>query len=301
MYIEASAGNVGRFTLSCTAALPKVRSFSTTPPPPPTPPPTPAAVPVYQNIVISTKGKVGVLTLNRPKQLNALSDELMFEINAALKAFQNDEDVGAVVITGEGKAFAAGADIREMEKMNFVQCYKKDMLAHWADISNIRKPIIAAVNGFALGGGCELAMLCDIIIASENAVFGQPEVKLGTIPGGGGTQRLLRAVGKSKAMEIILTGQNITAAEAEKFGLVSRVVPAGQVLEEAIKVASTIAAHSQPIIAMAKEAVNAAEELSLSQGLRLERRMFHSTFGMFDQKEGMNAFIEKRVPQWRNE
>jgi len=225
----------------------------------------------------------------------------MFEVNSALKTLQDDKEIGAIVITGEGKSFAAGADIREMEKMTFVDCYKKDMLAHWADITKIRKPIIAAVNGFALGGGCELAMLCDIIIAAENAVFGQPEVKLGTIPGGGGTQRLLRAVGKSKAMEIILTGQNITAAEAEKFGLVSRVVPTGQALEEALKMASTIAAHSQPIIAMAKEAVNAAEEHPLSQGVKFERRMFHATFSMFDQKEGMSAFVDKRIPQWRNE
>jgi enoyl-CoA hydratase/carnithine racemase len=244
---------------------------------------------------------VGVITLNRPKHLNALSDDLVNEVNAALRAYQDDKEIGAIVITGDGKAFAAGADIREMEKMTFQEAYRKDMLGHWNDISKIRKPIIAAVNGFALGGGCELAMLCDIIIAGDNATFGQPEVKLGTIPGGGGTQRLLRAVGKSKAMELILTGEKLTAAEAEKYGLVSRVVPAGQVLEEAIKMASIIASHSQPIVAMAKEAVNAAEELSLAEGVRFERRMFHSTFAMHDQKEGMNAFVEKRLAQWRNE
>jgi enoyl-CoA hydratase/carnithine racemase len=303
-------------TLAC-PSLPLVRSFSTIPPPatppptpaaaaPPIPPPIPAApvtpiASLYQSILVDKKGKVGVITLNRPKQLNALSDELVFEVLAALKTFQEDKEVGAIVITGDGKAFAAGADIREMQNMTFVECYKKDMLAHWTDVTKIKKPIIAAVNGFALGGGCELAMMCDIIIAGENAVFGQPEVKLGTIPGGGGTQRLLRAVGKSKAMELILTGLQITATEAEKYGLVSRVVPAGQVLEEAVKMASIIAAHSQPIVAMAKEAVNAAEEVSLAEGLRLERRMFHSTFALHDQKEGMSSFVEKRIAQWRNE
>jgi len=290
----------------------KYSTEPTTPPTPaaPSPPPPPASsatsgastsTPPYEHLIVEKKGKVGIITMNRAKQLNALSDPLVMEVTAAMKAMQADNDIGAIVLTGNSKAFAAGADIRQMEKMTFMECYKTDMLAHWMEITKIRKPIIAAVGGFALGGGCELAMICDIIIAGDNAVFGQPEIKLGTIPGCGGTQRLIRAVGKSKAMELILTGNQLTAVEAEKYGLVSRVVPVDGLVEEAVKLGIQIAAHSQPTIAMAKEAVNAAEELSLAEGLRFERRMFHSTFATIDQKEGMRAFLEKRAPQWRNE
>lgn len=253
------------------------------------------------NILIEKRGKVGLITLNKPKQLNCLSDSIMADILSAARQFQADTEVGAIVITGSAKAFAAGADIKEMAPMTTIECYKKNMLAQWADLRTIRKPIIAAVNGFALGGGCELAMMCDIIIAGETAVFGQPEIKLGTIPGGGGTQRLIRAIGKSKAMELILTGNNLSAHDAEKAGLVSRVVAPDQTVDEAVKVGNTIASYSQPIVAMAKEAVNAAGELPLSEGLRLELRMFHSTFSSHDQKEGMKAFVEKRAPVWRNE
>jgi len=225
----------------------------------------------------------------------------MADILSAARQFQADSEVGAIVITGNAKAFAAGADIKEMAPMTTPECFKKNMLGHWTDLTKIRKPVIAAVNGFALGGGCELAMMCDIIIAGETAVFGQPEIKLGTIPGGGGTQRLIRAIGKSKAMELILTGSNLNAHDAEKAGLVSRVVAPDQTVEEAVKLGNTIAGYSQPIVAMAKATVNAAEELSLSEGLRLELLTFHSTFSSHDQKEGMKAFSEKRPPVWRNE
>eukprot|EP01111_Echinosteliopsis_oligospora_P019668 TRINITY_DN961_c0_g1_i1.p1 TRINITY_DN961_c0_g1~~TRINITY_DN961_c0_g1_i1.p1 ORF type:complete len:295 (-),score=74.10 TRINITY_DN961_c0_g1_i1:18-881(-) len=255
----------------------------------------------YEHILTEKKGRVGLITLNRPKALNALSDGLVSEINAALKTYQEDKEVGSIILTGSEKAFAAGADIREMEKKTFVECYKTDMLGFWGDITLIRKPIIAAVNGFALGGGCELAMLCDIIIAGENAMFGQPEIKLGTIPGCGGTQRLIRAVGKSKAMEMILTGNSMNAQDAERAGLVSKVVPADKLMDEAMKVATKIASYSQPIVQMAKEAVNAANELTLAEGVHFERRMFHTTFATRDQKEGMGAFVEKREPNWLNE
>jgi len=256
---------------------------------------------VYEHILTEKKGKVGLITLNRPKALNALSDALIIEVNSAMKSYQEDKEVGAIVITGSEKAFAAGADIREMEKKSFVECYKTDMLGFWNEASQIKKPIIAAVNGFALGGGCELAMLCDIIIAGENAQFGQPEIKLGTIPGGGGTQRLIRAVGKSKAMEMVLSGNSMNAQDAERAGLVSKVVPADKLMDEAMKLATKIASYSQPIVQMAKEAVNAANELTLAEGVRIERRMFHSTFATKDQKEGMNAFVEKREPNWSHE
>ncbi|EAS66856.1 enoyl-CoA hydratase [Dictyostelium discoideum AX4] len=246
------------------------------------------------------KGRVGLVTLNRPKSLNALSDGLISEINSAVKLFQEDKDVGSIIITGSEKAFAAGADIKEMEKVTLPDAYNNDLLAQWHDLTKIRKPIIAAVNGYALGGGCELAMMCDIIIAGEKAVFGQPEIKLGTIPGCGGTQRLIRAIGKSKAMELVLTGNNLTAVEAEKAGLVSKVVPVEELLTEATKMAEKIASYSQLTVAMAKEAVNASYELTLQEGIRFERRMFHSTFGTHDQKEGMNAFVEKRTPTWHN-
>ncbi|KAK5580874.1 hypothetical protein RB653_000898 [Dictyostelium firmibasis] len=254
----------------------------------------------FQYILAEKKGRVGLVTLNRPKSLNALSDGLISEINSAVKLFQEDKDVGSIIITGSEKAFAAGADIKEMEKVTLPDAYNNDLLAQWHDLTKIRKPIIAAVNGYALGGGCELAMMCDIIIAGEKAVFGQPEIKLGTIPGCGGTQRLIRAIGKSKAMELVLTGNNLNAIEAEKAGLVSKVVPVEELLTEATKMAEKIASYSQLTVAMAKEAVNASYELTLQEGIRFERRMFHSTFGTHDQKEGMNAFVEKRTPTWHN-
>jgi len=252
-------------------------------------------------VLIEKNNAVALLTLNRPKSLNALCDGLMQELIEKLKDVDQDETVRAAVITGTGKAFAAGADIKEM---NTRTCYadttKSNMLAHWSGISSIRKPVVAAINGFALGGGCELAMSCDILIASEDAKFGQPEIKLGTIPGVGGTQRLIRAVGKSKAMELILTGDMMTAADAEKAGLVSKVVPAGKAAEEALKVAERIASFSAPVAALAKECVNAAEETSLAEGLRLERGLFHATWGLEDRGEGFQAFIEKRAPTWRH-
>eukprot|EP00026_Physarum_polycephalum_P010034 Phypoly_transcript_10180.p1 GENE.Phypoly_transcript_10180~~Phypoly_transcript_10180.p1 ORF type:complete len:407 (+),score=102.64 Phypoly_transcript_10180:101-1321(+) len=260
-------------------------------------PPTP----IYENVVAERRGKVGVVRLNRPKQLNALSDALVRDIQSALLYFQDDSSVGAMILTGSEKAFAAGADIKEMSTKTFMDTYKSNMLAQWQDITKIKKPIIAAVAGFALGGGCELAMLCDMIIAAENAMFGQPEVQLGTIPGCGGTQRLIRAVGKSKAMELILTGNQMNAREAELAGLVSRVVPQEKLLEESIRIATKIASYSQPIIAMAKEAVNTAQDMNLQQGLHFERRLFHATFATQDQKEGMTAFKEKRNPNWTNE
>jgi|EP00927_Polykrikos_kofoidii_P078315 enoyl-CoA hydratase/carnithine racemase len=244
---------------------------------------------------------VAVLTLNRPKALNALSDGLMTELVAKLKEVDADETVRAAIVTGTGKAFAAGADIKEMNtRENYATVRNSNMLAHWSSVSDIRKPIIAAVNGFALGGGCELAMSCDVIIASEDAKFGQPEIKLGTIPGVGGTQRLLKAVGKSKAMELVLTGDMLTAKEAESAGLVSRVVPSGTSLEEAVKVAEKIAKYSSPVVALAKECVNVAEETSLAEGLRLERSLFHATWGLADRREGFQAFIDKRAPEWKH-
>jgi len=254
----------------------------------------------YQYILTEKRGKVGLLTLNRPKQLNALCDGLIAEINSALKQFQEDSEVGAIVITGSERAFAAGADIKEMQPKEFHECYKTDMLSQWNEVTKCRKPTIAAVNGFALGGGCEFAMMCDIIIAGDKAVFGQPEIKLGTIPGCGGTQRLIRAIGKSKAMELILTGNQLSAVDAEKAGLVSRVVPAGELVEEALKTANTIASYSQPVVQLAKEAINASNEMTLQEGNHFERRLFHSTFAFHDQKEGMSAFAEKRAPVWQN-
>mmetsp|Transcript_86766 Transcript_86766/g.280377 ORF Transcript_86766/g.280377 Transcript_86766/m.280377 type:complete len:292 (+) Transcript_86766:86-961(+) len=245
--------------------------------------------------------QVAVLTLNRPKALNALSDPLMKQLVEKLQEIDADDSIRAVVITGIGKAFAAGADIKEMNsREGYPEVRNCNMLSHWSGVSNTRKPVIAAVNGFALGGGCELAMSCDIIIASEDAKFGQPEIKLGTIPGVGGTQRLIRAVGKSKAMEWILTGDMISAAEAERAGLVARVVPAGQALDEAVKVAEKIAAFSTPVVQLAKECINAAEEMSLNDGLRFERNLFHATWGLEDRKEGFQAFIEKRQPNFKH-
>lgn len=238
---------------------------------------------------------VAVLTLNRPKALNALSDELMRQLVDRLQEIDADDSVRAAVVTGTGKAFAAGADIKEMNsRAGYPEVRACNMLAHWSGVSSIRKPVIAAVNGFALGGGCELAMSCDIIIASADAKFGQPEIKLGTIPGVGGTQRLLKAVGKSKAMELILTGDMLTAEQAEKAGLVARVVPAGTALEEAVKTAEKIAAFSTPVVQLAKECVNAAEETTLTEGLKFERNLFHATWGLEDRREGFTAFSEKR-------
>ncbi|KAI9284763.1 ClpP/crotonase-like domain-containing protein, partial [Umbelopsis sp. AD052] len=255
----------------------------------------------YQNIVSETRGKVGLITLNRPKALNALSSALFHEVNDALFKFDADENVGAIVITGSEKAFAAGADIKEMKDNVAIECYKNNFLGHWTDITKVKKPILAAVNGFALGGGCELAMMCDIIYAGDKAVFGQPEIKLGIIPGAGGTQRLVKAVGKSKAMEICLTGSvNLSAEEALNLGLVSKVVPADQLVDETIKTAEKIAKMSQPMTQMVKECINQSFELSLTSGLLFERRLFHSGFGTHDQKEGMSAFVEKRKPTFEN-
>eukprot|EP00747_Dinoflagellata_sp_TGD_P185862 gnl/TRDRNA2_/TRDRNA2_42629_c0_seq1.p1 gnl/TRDRNA2_/TRDRNA2_42629_c0~~gnl/TRDRNA2_/TRDRNA2_42629_c0_seq1.p1 ORF type:complete len:290 (+),score=64.37 gnl/TRDRNA2_/TRDRNA2_42629_c0_seq1:69-938(+) len=255
-----------------------------------------------EDIVLADKrpGAVTVLTLNRPKALNALSDELMTALVGKLQEADADDSVRCAVVTGTGKAFAAGADIKEMSsRQSYSDVKHCNMLAHWHAVGSIRKPVIAAVNGFALGGGCELAMSCDIIIASEKAKFGQPEIKLGTIPGVGGTQRLLRAIGKSKAMEWCLSGEMYSAEEAEKAGLVARVVPHDDILEEAVKLATKIASFSSPVAQLAKECVNQAEELSLADGLRFERALFHSTWALEDRREGMQAFIEKREPTWQ--
>ncbi len=252
-------------------------------------------------VKIETRGRVGLLVLDRPKALNALNNDVVAELAAALRTFDADPDIGAVVLTGSEKAFAAGADIDAMRNWSYTDVFNQDYLGHdWEALRRIRKPIIAAVSGYALGGGCELAMLCDFIIAAENARFGQPEINLGIIPGFGGTQRLVRAIGKSKAMDMILTGRMITAAEAELAGLVSRVVPAERLLDEALEAAALIAAKSQPSVMMAKECVNRAFETPLQEGLLFERRNFHALFSTEDQKEGMAAFIEKRRPEFKN-
>ena len=257
----------------------------------------------YENIIVETRGKVGFIALNRPKALNALSPALMRELSAALDAFEADDNIGCMVVTGSEKAFAAGADIKEMKEKSYMDVYKEDFItAEWERINRCRKPVIAAVAGFALGGGCELAMMCDFIIAADNAKFGQPEINLGVIPGAGGTQRLPRFVGKSKAMEMILLGQArmMDAAEAERVGLVSRVVPVADLIAEVMKVADKICELSLPVVMMAKESVNRAFETTLSEGVRFERRLFHSGFAIEDQKEGMAAFIEKRKPAFKN-
>lgn len=244
---------------------------------------------------------VAVLTLNRPKALNALCDPLMRELVDRLKELDSDSSIRATVLTGTGKAFAAGADIKEMHsREGFPQVQAQNMLEHWSGVSSVRKPIVAAVNGFALGGGCELAMSCDIIIAAEDAKFGQPEIKLGTIPGVGGTQRLTKAIGKYKAMELVLTGDMLTAEQAERAGLCSRVVPTADVVDEAVKVATKIASYSSPVAQMAKECINVADEMSLNDGLRFERRVFHSTWGLEDRREGFQAFSDKRKPTWKH-
>ncbi|WP_322033634.1 enoyl-CoA hydratase [Paraburkholderia sp. J76] len=255
----------------------------------------------YENILVETRGKVGLITLNRPKALNALNDALMDELGAALKAFDADEGVGAIVITGSEKAFAAGADIGMMATYTFMDVYKGDYITrNWETIRSIRKPIIAAVAGFALGGGCELAMMCDMIFAADTAKFGQPEIKLGVIPGAGGTQRLPRAVSKAKAMDLCLTARMMGAEEAERAGLVSRVIPAADLLNETLAAATTICEFSLPAVMMAKESVNRAYETTLAEGVHFERRMFHSLFATEDQKEGMAAFVEKRKPAFKN-
>ena len=254
-----------------------------------------------QNILVKREGAVGVVTLNRPKALNALNAELLEELVAALESMDADPAVRAIVITGSERAFAAGADIKEMAQKSYMDVFKDDFLADPAErIAAIRKPVIAAVAGYALGGGCELAMMCDFIFAADTAKFGQPEITLGVIPGMGGSQRLARFVGKSKAMDMCLTGRTMDAAEAERSGLVSRVVPAADLLAEAMKAAAKIAEQSLPILMMAKEAVNRAYETTLAEGIRLERRLFHSTFATEDQKEGMAAFVEKRKPEFKD-
>lgn len=248
--------------------------------------------------VAGEKKNVGLITLNRPKALNALCKQLMTELASALSEFEKDTSIGAIVITGSEKAFAAGADIKEMQGNTYAQCITQNFLADWTKVANTTKPTIAAVNGYALGGGCELAMMCDIIYAGDKARFGQPEIAIGTIPGAGGSQRLTRVIGKSKAMEMCLTGNMITAEEAEKTGLCSKIFPSDKLVEEAVKLGEKISTHSPLTVALCKEAVNVAFETSLQEGLRFERRHFHATFSTKDQKEGMKAFIEKRVPNF---
>ena len=255
----------------------------------------------YENIIAEKKGRVGLITLNRAKALNALNAALIAELEQALDSFEADDGVGAIVITGNDKAFAAGADIKEMQDKTFIDAYLGDFITRdWERIAACRKPVIAAVAGYALGGGCEIAMMCDFILAADNARFGQPEITLGTMPGAGGTQRLARLAGKSKAMEMCLTGRMMDAEEAERIGLVSRIVPVADLVEEALKTAETIAGMSRPAVLMTKEAVNRAYETTLSEGIRFERRLFHATFATEDQKEGMAAFAEKRQPKFTN-
>jgi len=255
----------------------------------------------YETLIVETRGAVGLVTLNRPKALNALNAQLVAELRQALDAFEADPAIGAIVIAGGEKAFAAGADIKEMKDRDFADVYLADFITKdWERLSQCRKPTIAAVAGHALGGGCEIAMMCDIVLAAEDAKFGQPEITLGTIPGAGGTQRLARALGKAKAMDLVLSGRMMDAAEAERSGLVARVLPAAELLGEALKLADKIAGFSRPAVLMAKEAVNQAFETGLAEGLRFERRLFHASFATADQKEGMGAFAEKRKPQFRN-
>jgi enoyl-CoA hydratase len=252
----------------------------------------------YETVLVETRGRVGIVTLNRPRALNALNEQIIAELGQALAAFEADANIGCVVLTGSDKAFAAGADIKEMETLTYPQIYLQNFIAEWEAVARARKPIVAAVAGYALGGGCEIAMMCDIIIAADTAQFGQPEIRLGVIPGSGGTQRLPRAVGKAKAMDLILTGRMMGAEEAERAGLVARVVPAAKLREEAIKVAETIAGMSLPAVMMAKESINRAYETPLAEGVRFERRLFQAMFGTRDQKEGMAAFLAKRRPDF---
>jgi enoyl-CoA hydratase len=254
----------------------------------------------YHHLIVETKGRVGIIRLNRPEALNALNSTVMSELNAVIDVFNGDDGIGCLVLTGSDRAFAAGADIKEMADKSYTEVFVGNFAATWDPPTHARKPIIAAVAGFALGGGCELAMHCDVIIAADNARFGQPEIKLGVIPGMGGTQRLVRAVGKSKAMEMILTGRNMDAAEAERSGLVARVVPLAELMNEAMKAAETIASMPLPAAMAAKEAVNRAFETSLAEGVLFERRVFHGLFATEDQKEGMAAFVEKRPAQFKH-
>jgi enoyl-CoA hydratase len=255
----------------------------------------------YENIIVETHAKVGLITLNRPKALNALNDALVDEIGAAVDAFEADDGIGAIVVTGSDKAFAAGADIQMMKSFTYMDAYQSNYITrNWERIRTCRKPVIAAVAGYALGGGCELAMMCDFIIAADNAQFGQPEIKLGTLPGAGGTQRLPRAVGKAKAMDMCLTARMMSAEEAERAGLVARIVPLDKLLDESLAAARTIASYSLPVVMMIKESVNRAFESSLAEGLLFERRSFHAAFATEDQKEGMAAFAEKRKANFTN-
>jgi len=255
----------------------------------------------YENILVETRGAVAIVTLNRPKALNALNSPLIADVGHALDAFEADDAIGCIVLTGSSKAFAAGADIKEMQPKSYMDVYKADFITRgWERVAQCRKPIVAAVAGYALGGGCEMAMMCDFILCADNAKFGQPEINLGVIPGAGGTQRLTRFVGKSKAMEMVLTGRMMDAAEAERSGLVSRVIPADKLLEEAIEVAGKIAKLSRPAVMIAKESVNRAYETTLAEGVRFERRLFHSMFSLEDKAEGMAAFVEKREPQFKH-
>jgi enoyl-CoA hydratase len=257
--------------------------------------------PGYQNILVERRGAIAIVTLNRPAALNALNAALISELAAALDNLEEDPVIGAIVLTGNEKAFAAGADVKEMVSKRYPEIYCEDFITRgWERVAQCRKPVIAAVAGFALGGGCEIAMMCDIVIAADTARFGQPEINLGTIPGAGGTQRLTRFVGKAKAMDLCLTGRMMDAAEAERAGLVSRIVPSAELLSEAVKIAERVAEMSRPIAMMVKEAVNRAYETTLAEGVRFERRVFHSTFATEDRKEGMEAFIEKRKPAFRN-
>ncbi|QDF97021.1 enoyl-CoA hydratase [Azoarcus sp. DD4] len=255
----------------------------------------------FQYILLETRGRVGLVTLNRPAKLNALCDGLMDELTAALDALESDEDIGCIVLTGSAKAFAAGADIDAMKTLSYMDAYKRDFITrNWERLRTCRKPVIAAVAGYAFGGGCELAMMCDFIIAADNAVFAQPEVSLGILPGAGGTQRLPRAVGKAKAMDLCLTGRRMDAREAEAAGLVARVVAADKLLEEALAAAEKIASYSLPVVMMIRECVNRAYEGALAEGLLFEQRSFHSSFALDDQKEGMEAFVDKRAPRFTN-
>jgi len=254
----------------------------------------------FSTLLVETRGKVGLITLNRPKALNALNSELLREMNEALDGFERDAAIGCIVITGSEKAFAAGADIKEMAGLTYPATYLDDFFTGWDRVAARRKPMLAAVAGFALGGGCELAMMCDFILAADTARFGQPEIKLGVMPGIGGSQRLTRLIGRAKAMEMCLTGRMMDAEEAERSGLVARVIPAADLVDEAIKTAETIASMSLPIAMMTKEAIDRADEVSLSEGIRFERRVFHAMFATQDQKEGMAAFIEKRKPEFKN-
>ena len=255
----------------------------------------------YKNILVEKTDRVGVITLNRPDAMNALSQALMEEMTSALDDFEADADIGCILLTGSEKAFAAGADIKEMQSKSYMDAYQEDFITrNWERVTTCRKPVVAAVAGYALGGGCELAMMCDFIIAADNAKFGQPEITLGVLPGAGGSQRLTRLVGKSKAMEMCLTGRMMDADEAERSGLVSRVVPADDLLNEAMKAAAKIAAMSRPVAMMVKEAVDRSYETTLAEGVRFERRLFHAAFATEDQKEGMDAFTAKRKPEWKN-